>query len=203
MRHILLPLLLIITSSVSPHTPHSSLLEANQSGVDVMKCTKSVRYHFFDVTGSTKEEVRQSILEKGPTDKDGKIRYAYASWKLEWDWPKSIAGGHDFEGVSVRCSADIFLPRYRPLADTSPELVKEIDEKLGEVRAHELRHVQHAVAGAFQIRDKVVDAARRGTLKNERDANRIAFSVLNRIRQFDTNYDQMTEFGKREGIWIQ
>jgi predicted secreted Zn-dependent protease len=182
--------------------PHADDVQ-DHSGVDVSGCTTQTNYHYYDVTGANNIEVKQSLVDKGPSDKNGKARYAYASWKLEWDWPKGADGLHQFDKVTVTCTADVFLPRYVPSPSASAEFVTEIEHKFVHIRAHEMRHVSHAVAGAFEIKSQVTRAAQLGRLKKERDANRVAFAVLERTRGHDHTYDTMTEFGKTEGIWIE
>ncbi len=165
-------------------------------------CPVAVTHHTYEVTGRDLREVRRQLLERGPRDEAGAPRFAYASWYISWEWPKDESGAYDFTRTEVQCRADLTLPRYVPHPEvTRGELTKILDV-LERINTHERNHLAHASYGGELIATKITLAAKRGRVRDQRAANRIAFRVLDTLDRYDREYDRRTHFGETEGVWV-
>jgi predicted secreted Zn-dependent protease len=171
--------------------------------VDLTGCTSGIHYQYYEVSGKNVQEVRRQLLEKGPVDQKGERRFAFAAWTLEWDWPVESDGTRRYLDTKVSCKAEVLLPRFRSEEGGSLYFNQTIYDAFETIKKHELHHVQHAIEGASILRRAIISAAEEGRIKKEKDANKIAFKVVDKVRSFDVTYDEMTHYGKTEGIWLR
>jgi len=171
------------------------------------ECPISIHRETYSVTGSSREEIRRSMLDRGPRDERGLPRFAKTEWKVDWRWEKDIDGGIKIDSLSVTCSASILLPQRDPpiLADAQSTREAELrfiwSEFLSKLERHELNHLKHVRYRAPHIAARLKEAQQRyGSLSTQR-ANSIASRVLREIRDLDRRYDIETRHGKSEGVW--
>lgn len=164
-------------------------------------CPIRPQYRFYDVQGNTPEEVRASMVERGPKDAGGKARFAYTDWYVSWRWKKRPDGNVDTNTIALECSAEILLPRLRPVASTDRSFIRAWHEYAERMRDHELNHVAHVSVRAPEIISFLRnESARRGGLSPV-SANKIVTGVVGRIKALDRAYDRATNHGLTEGIW--
>ncbi len=164
-------------------------------------CPISPQYRFYDVYGSTPQEVRASMIQHGPKDAGGKARFAYTDWHVSWHWKKTPEGAVNASTVTLECSAEVLLPRLRPTAHTSQAFIRAWHDYVDRMRQHELRHVEHVSERAPEIISTIrVQSAKRGFLSPS-SANSIVSQVIHRIRALDRAYDRATNHGHSEGLW--
>ena len=164
-------------------------------------CPIRPEYRFYDVQGSTPDEVRASMIERGPKDAAGKARFAYTDWYVSWRWKKTSNGNVDPKTIALECSAEILLPRLRPRANTDQRFIRAWHEYAERMREHELKHVEHVSARAPEIISVIrSEAARRGGLSPVA-ANKFVSDVVSRIKALDRAYDRATNHGLSEGLW--
>jgi predicted secreted Zn-dependent protease len=189
-------LLTLKGDEVPPH------LHGDIAGAEVAGCTSAVHYTYYDVTGSTIREVREQLLKRGPRDAEGTQRFAYAAWTIEWEWPRDSAGKRRLEDTVVTCTSEIMLPRFIPGAGASLEVKGKVNHAFTLMQNHELKHVEHAVQTTREIREEIVTAARDGKLTKAKQVNQLVLRGVARARVYDRRYDEMTNHGKSEGIWM-
>lgn len=164
-------------------------------------CQIEPTYLFYDVEGDSPEEIRASMLERGPKDVGGKARFAYTDWHISWRWGRTESGQVNTGAVTLECAAEVLLPRLRPKASTSVSFIRAWHEYVERMRAHELKHVEHVSARAPEIVTRLREASEdRGGLSTTH-ANRVVTQVVNRIKALDRAYDRDTNHGQTEGIW--
>lgn len=177
------------------------LAEESWSRRTSTSCPIRPEYRFYDVQGSTPEEVRASMIERGPKDAGGKARFAYTDWYVSWRWKKTSDGNVDTNTIALECSAQILLPRLRPGANTDQRFIRAWHEYAERMREHELKHVEHVSARAPEIISVIhKESARRGGLSPV-SANKFVSEVISRIKALDRAYDRATNHGLREGLW--
>jgi predicted secreted Zn-dependent protease len=164
-------------------------------------CTVIPTYSFYPVAGTTSEELKRSLVEKGPRDETGAARFAYTEWKVQWKWKRMDDGSINPESVQVNCEASILLPQAETIEALSPELKAAWNGFVERTRRHELNHVRHVEQMAPQIVTKVQVAAQRfGKLQSKR-AESIIGEVIADIKARDRSYDAQTDHGRTEGAW--
>ncbi len=165
------------------------------------RCPIRPEYQFYDVQGSTPEEVRASMVEHGPRDAGGKARFAYTDWHVSWRWKKTSNGKVDTNTITLDCSAEILLPRLRLKASADQRFIREWHEYVERMRAHELKHVEHVSAKAPEIISFIRQQEAKAGPLSPVSANAIVTRVVNRIRGLDRAYDRATNHGLTEGLW--
>jgi len=177
-----------------------SVLNPNPQQVGEV-CSLDPTYRFYQVEGSSLEEIHASLRERGPRDERGRSRFAYTDWTIEWNWGTTPAKRVALESLRVQCSATIKLPKLAVTPNTPLTVIRSWHEFLEKTRAHEMRHLEHVSRGAARIpeRLKVVEA-RRGKL-SPKQANAVVSRVVEEIREFDRAYDRRTNHGYTEGTW--
>jgi predicted secreted Zn-dependent protease len=159
-------------------------------------CPVDLEYSYYLVEGTTEAAIRSSMLQRGPKDEHGNARFAYASWKVKWEWPK----GPDVLRTKLSCSASITLPRHAAPDTLPPEVRSQWEALVGRITNHELNHVKHMEERAPDILSRLHRVAATKNLTSE-EANEIAQQVLLEIQEADRRYDRETEHGKSEGAW--
>ena len=170
--------------------------------INSASCPVTISYVFYDVTGTTVEQLRKAMLENGPVDTFDNKHYAYTAWSINWTWPQSAAGKNDFSMTEVSCSAVMTLPRFKPLKGTPFSLLLEWNSFFERLVEHENNHIENAVKSAPSISNLIRQEAQRGLIRSAKDANAIGYSKLREIRQLDLDYDQRTHYGQTEGTWL-
>ncbi len=165
-------------------------------------CKIEPQYRFYDVHGSSPEEVRASMVERGPKDVGGKARFAYTDWHISWRWRRTPTGNVDPNAITLECTAEVLLPRWKPTSTASVDFIRAWHRYVEHVREHELKHVEHVSARAPEI------IARLRRVSDERGAvsttyaNTLVNQIVNRIKALDRAYDRATNHGRTEGLWI-
>ncbi len=148
---------------------------------------------YYDVSGSTADEIRRSLLARQPRDpNDGMPVAALSSWSIHWSWRASSDGGCDLSKPSIDFRGRTLLPRLVGERDLDPELRARWRAFLAAVHAHEARHVRYA----YEHRKDVAAAIRASDCAN---ADVAAAAAVRAIAQRDVDYDRTTHHGVTEG----
>lgn len=142
---------------------------------------------FYDVTGSTEQELRRQLTAAGPNGYD-----AYTKWSIRWNWPGRGEKDCRLNEAEVSYEVIVTFPRWTPPTAATPELVTKWNRFLRALADHERRHVENVVK-----RFPAVGAA----IKNATclTAEAAAQAALEPIRQFDSQYDLNTDHGRSQG----
>ena len=152
-----------------------------------------VRVVYYDVSGTTAQQVRASINARGLVDPDDGARSdAYTTWRIVWSWPPGPSGSCGVSRATARFSATVTLPRLISRPQASAALVKRWDRYFDGLLRHELGHVQRANAGLA----RVIAAVRSSTCET---ANSAGNAEIARLRREDDLYDRMTAHGRLQG----
>jgi predicted secreted Zn-dependent protease len=164
-------------------------------------CAVVPTFRYYAVTGTSEEELKRSLLEKGPRDDTGTARFAYTDWKVTWKWKRLDDGSVDPESVELACVADILLPELDASATFSPELRRAWDGFIERTRRHELNHVSHVEQRAPEIYKRLRAAAEQSGSVSGKRAAAIVSEVVADIKAMDRHYDAETDHGRTEGAW--
>jgi predicted secreted Zn-dependent protease len=144
-----------------------------------------VRY--YDITGSTEQDLRHQMTAQGPEGYD-----AFTRWNVRWNWPGRGEADCRLKEAEVSYEVTVTFPRWMPTAETTPELVAKWNRYVRALADHEQLHVDNVVK-RFPA---VVAAIRNATCLT---AEAAAQAALNPIRLFDAQYDLNTDHGRTQG----
>src|SRR5437879_13524522 len=107
---------------------------------------------YYDIDGSSTGALRDQINRLGPKDESGKSRDALTVWSIEWGYAAtSRPDGCVLRDVKVSLNVAVTLPRWKPPATATPEVVKSWQAYLRAVRLHEAGHRAIAERNARQV----------------------------------------------------
>lgn len=164
-------------------------------------CSITPTYRFYAVSGATVEQLKMSLIEKGPRDSLGAARFAYTDWRVKWKWQRLADGSINPDSVELVCLAEILLPELDSDTELGPELRAAWDGFLKRTLEHELNHVGHVSQTAPEVYRRLRGAVQHsGTLSAKR-AKEIVSEVVAEIKALDRRYDAETDHGRTEGAW--
>jgi predicted secreted Zn-dependent protease len=149
---------------------------------------------YYDITGSTVNELRASMDEIGPRDSsDGnKPVDAFVDWHISWTWPGYRTDACELSAASVTYSIKVIMPRWEVPADAPPELVSKWEKYMQTLAWHEQGHVNLIVDNYPSIK-AVIQNATCST------AEAAAQKTLETLRELNSNYDNETKHGETQG----
>jgi predicted secreted Zn-dependent protease len=166
-----------------------------------LQVTVSEKSEFYDIDGSTSEELRAQMKRKGTHWNDGKIYAALTTWDIRYHYDIESKDGK-YALRAVRASVDIafHLPRLMPSPKTPDQLKASWHEYYEHLLTHEHGHRDLSVEmtrdmcrrlselGEFTDRAALEDAAK-SLIKGD-------FKKLN---QAQVEYDEDTHHGIKQG----
>ncbi len=152
----------------------------------------NVTMKFYDIAGSTADELRAQMSTLGPVDQFGNRNDAYTGWFVVWNWPKNPDGTCDLSQATVSTFITVTFPRWTPPPGAAPPLVQRWQQYVDALATHEEGHADF-------VDETIPDilAALKGATCDTAGAAGLA--VLDRIRQHDLDYDNTTGHGATQG----
>jgi len=148
---------------------------------------------WYDVPGTDTRAIHDYMQTHGSIDgHDGTVGEGWPKWRMNWRYPVSPAGC-DTSQVQVSFSGEVTLPHFVDLARMDAAHQAGWTRYLNALVIHEAGHIGHA----YQHVDDVA-AAVRG--KNCADAGPAAQAMIDRLGQYDAEYDRQTHHGGAQGV---
>ena len=147
---------------------------------------------YYDIVGSTEDELRAELNAKGPVGYDGQRGDATTWWSIRWTWPGQGTFFCTLNAPTVTYQITVVFPRWNAPSNAAPPLISKwnnYEQALGE---HEKGHVDFVVAHY-----PAVSAAIEGATCSTAEA--AAQNALQPIRQHDIDYDAQTNHGATQG----
>jgi predicted secreted Zn-dependent protease len=141
---------------------------------------ENAEVRFYTVTGSTANEIRNSINNNRPGSYDG-----WAQWYFSWS-------GCQDGGVQVNYTITVDFPQWSPPANLSGTLVQSWNRYINALALHEQGHVDLVMAAVPNFID---------TLQNVDcdEINATANAMLADINEANVQYDEETNHGATQG----
>jgi predicted secreted Zn-dependent protease len=160
----------------------------------------SFRIEYFTIRGSTAAELRADLKRLGPVGETGMRGDAYTEYRIAWQSSMTFQDGscraHD---VNVDLDVTMLLPRWEKPPSPAAELVQAWDGFSAALREHEDGHHRLAVEAAKEVRRKLgkrIRAASCDSLKVR--LNDIVNAVLSEYRDKQADYDEKTDYGRKQ-----
>ena len=156
---------------------------------------------FYDIDGSSAGALRNQISRLGPKDETGTSHDALTVWSLEWTYGTAQRGDScALRDVKVSLNVSVTLPRWKPPATATAELLKTWRAYLKAVRLHEAGHRTIAERNAREVMTAL--SALRGTScgRVSDEATRTAEQIVADGRARNRAYDVQTKHGQTQGV---
>jgi predicted secreted Zn-dependent protease len=147
---------------------------------------------YYDIGGSTEDELREQLDAKGPVSSDGYHGDALTTWFVHWNWDGYGTETCDLRSASATYDIKVAMPRWVPPPEASPALIEKWNTYVLALANHEKGHVDNVIANLPVI----ITAIRRATCSS---AEAEAQEILSGIRMIDENYDTTTDHGATQG----
>ena len=166
-----------------------------------LRASISAREQYYDIDGSSAGALRNQIRRLGPKDESGKSQDALTVWNLEWGYGTVQRGDSCLlRDVKVTLDVSVTLPRWKPPATASPELLKTWQAYLKAVRLHEAGHRTIAERNAREVMAALMPLRGTNCDKLSGEATRLAEQIVADGRARNRAYDVQTKHGETQGV---
>ena len=165
------------------------------------RATIAAREQYYDIDGSSAGALRNQIRRLGPRDESGKSQDALTVWNLEWGYGTGQRGDSCvLRDVKVTLDVSVTLPRWKPPATASPELLRTWQAYLKAVRLHEAGHRAIAERNAREVMAALTPLRGTNCDKLSGEATRLAEQIVADGRARNRAYDVQTKHGQTQGV---
>ena len=172
------------------------LLTAATPGLTVVEETQ-----YYEVTGSSAEELRASILRLAPRDHTGQRGVGMTSWQVRWGYGvKQTASACVRTSLDIKVNLVIALPRWKNRYDDSG-LADRWNIYLAALEGHERGHLEIALRAAQELHEhlaRIVSAKTCALLEQSIDST--ANDLLDDLNRVQVDYDRRTQHGFTQGV---
>src|SRR6266699_306134 len=156
---------------------------------------------FYDIDGSSAGALRNQISRLGPKDESGKSQDALTVWSIEWVYG-TAQRGHScvLRDVKVTLNVSVTLPRWKPPAMATAQLLKTWQAYLKAVRLHEAGHRTIAERNAREVMAALTPLRGANCDKLSDEATRAAERIVADGRARNRAYDIQTNHGQTQGV---
>jgi predicted secreted Zn-dependent protease len=156
---------------------------------------------YYEVTGSTPQQVRASLDQLGPTHTRDGMRYDSLTYeKTTWRFTFRGLPNCAITGTTVTAQILIRFPRLRTDAGTPASLKQAFAAYTDKLMLHQRGHVQKIVETARQIEIGIGGLPAIQDCKGlERSANRLGHNLLKNLHRWRRDYDDRTLHGRTQG----
>jgi len=178
------------TNTVAP-TPTASATSTPFIGQVTIEHAQIV---YYDITGSTENELRKSMDMLRPKDPFWDFRPvdAYTAWHISWNWPGYGTDTCDLTAAVISYEIKVTIPRWTPPANASPNLIAKWEKYIQILELHEKGHVNNVVNNFPNVQT----AIRNATCAT---ADVAGSKALLEISRLDSTYDNETQHGATQG----
>src|ERR1700716_3714212 len=161
----------------------------------------NAREQYYDIDGSSAGALRNQIRRLGPKDESGKSQDALTVWNIEWGYGTAQRGDSCvLRDLKVTLDVAVTLPRWKPPASASAELLKTWQAYLKAVRLQEAgprliaeRNAREVMAALMPLRGTSCD-------RLSEEASRTAERIVADGRSRNRAYDVQTKHGQTQGV---
>jgi len=147
---------------------------------------------YYDITGSTAEDLRSQMDFLGPIDDNGKRYDALTRWYIRWCWPGFSQSPCELDKATVWYEIKVIFPCWVQFKDASPKLVAQWEEYIVALAEHENGHADYIVKNYQSVAIAIMNA-------NCLTAESAAQAALVPLRKHDDEYDAITDHGRTQG----
>lgn len=157
------------------------------------------RTEYYEVAGSSEQELRAAINKQRPKDRAGERHDAVTSWDVRWKFRYvTVAEGCALESLATTLEVVTILPRWPNRQ--SGALTQRWDKYIAALEAHEDEHLQIGLRAARLVHARLStsEVARSCPILEER-INSQAKTIVDQFLSEDAEYDRRTKHGASQG----
>lgn len=161
----------------------------------------TVDENYYDITGSTADELRAQLDQLGPLDPWNERHDAQTDWFVSWSYPYADqADGCGTGPVTVEVNVTFTYPWWEPPATAAPDLVAHWEAYGEALRTHEDGHQQIGLETAWAVQQALNEVPPQATCAElDQLVDATGQQILDEFRQIEIDYDRETDHGATQG----
>ena len=161
----------------------------------------TAREQYYDIDGSSAGALRDQIHRLGPKDETGKSLDALTVWSVESGYAAAQRGDSCvLRDVKVTLNVAVTLPRWKPPATATAQLVRTWQAYLKAVRLHEAGHRTIAERNAREVMAALTPLRGTNCDKLLSEASNTVERIVADGRARNRAYDVQTQHGQTQGV---
>lgn len=160
---------------------------------------ETLTYSDYEVPASNSRSLARALNKTSPIRHDGQTFHAYTTWRVNWNyrWAVDSNGDCRITAVSTGLNTTIQLPR---LVGGSYSQRERFQRYLSALNQHELGHHEIGRKAALEV-DRQLQAmpAMSDCQRLSSAANKLAYRVVNQLKDEERTYDLITVHGRLQG----
>lgn len=161
----------------------------------------SERHEYYDVSGTTPDEIRRQMTKNGTKWDDGQTYDAVTTWDIKYRYDTTREEGKCYVS-SARTNVGITFryPRFTPKPATPASVRSQWDAYMNNLVIHEEGHRDLAVNAAHDISESLSSMEGFGSCREaDKAVKEVAQEKLARMKQAQKDYDTTTRHGATQG----
>lgn len=158
-------------------------------------------FDFYDIDGTTREELLSQMNQSGTSWNDGKVYAALTTWDIRYHYDITTMNGRYYlSSIGTDVGIVFHLPRLVSSAKTPEGLILTWNTYLGNLKTHEFGHRDIAVSigqDIYQTLSSLGSCTSKGELDHE--AQEIVQAKFQHLKEAQIEYDMETRHGKKQG----
>jgi predicted secreted Zn-dependent protease len=161
------------------------------------------RTAYYQISGTTANELRQAMDRLRPTGPDGKRHDAITTWDIPWRYHVvAVEGWCAVQSIEVSLDLVTTVPRWTNEAAAPAALAGQWRAYLAALAKHEDGHKQLAIEAAAAVRDlgaHIKVPQRANCAEVGRTIDTAAKAVIQEYQAKERQYDEETDYGRTQG----
>jgi len=158
----------------------------------------TTRYEYYDIGGSTKQELRDQLRKVGPHR--GGETVAYTEQNISYNYQTGGMGACGVVSYQVTMAIVYHMPRWQQAANSSSPLAQEWNKFVQALQIHEDGHAQNARDTAQAVDKAIAAIPAFSDCRRTKSAVVVAAQkAISQCDRLDTEYDQKTMHGIKQG----
>lgn len=172
------------------------------AGIANAEPTTRIGASYYYVEGTSALVLTAQMDKNGPADADGRHHPAHTKWSVHWRFRHNMYDGVcRMEKVSVLVGITAVRPRWRDEAQGSAALQERWNKMLEAIVRNEAYHKQQAMEAGRQIEDALNKLEPTHSCEAMTElANKTATDILETHKRTSYEYDQSTDYGRKNGV---
>ena len=171
------------------------------SSVVLAKPVITTRYEYYDIKGSTKQELRDQLRKVGPHR--GGETVAYTEHNGSFNYQTGGTGACGVVSYQVTMAIVYHMPRWQQATNSSSPLAQEWNKFVQALQIHEDGHAQNARDTAQAMDKAIADVPAFSDCRRTKSAVvAAAQKAISQCDRLDTDYDQKTMHGIKQGATL-
>ena len=158
-------------------------------------------YRYYDVKGTSTDEVRKQMRKNGTKWNDGHVYAALTTWNIKYNYGITKRNGaYVVSSVETNIDIKFDLPRWKPGSTPPAHMASQWDNYSERLIEHENGHRDLAVNAAAEV-NKVLSTLGSFSSKQElqQEADRRVKAALDQHKKTQVAYDDHTSHGITQG----